>query len=203
MGLKLLFLLFSFSLSAQAGGIFKDLRTYYEACGLIGKKDPRFEACNPPNMSQIMESFKKDPKNKKDMEKIARFHMTHSLQKEGKESLKELQKEMLSKPRSLKEMKDVWKNNHLFVISFSPACGEKTSLELGQKLKNYTERKKEVLTETLHSLKKYPCLKDPKKFKIYAVGVVDVTERPDVWEMNEKGELRQIVRSTGKTPFTD
>lgn len=199
----LLGLILSIFTQAQNHGIFKDLKTYYESCGLVGKDDPRFKACNPPYMSQIMEGFKKDPKNRRDMEKIARFHMTHSLQKEAKESLKLLQKEMRGKSKTLNEMSSTWKSNQHFVITFSPQCKLQTSLDLGQKLKDYSDHRRKILKETLENLKKFPCEKAPLRFEVYAVGVVDVTDKADVWMINEKGELNQIIRSTGKTPFED
>lgn len=193
--------LFSFSLHAQNGSSFKDLRTYYEACGLVGRDDPRFTACNPPNITQIMEEFKKNPKNVQDMKKIARFHMTHSLQKEARESLKALYGEMKNGRKNLDKLKEIWSKNQYFIITFSPQCKIKNSLELGQKLKNYSDRKMSLLRESIESLEKYSCPHSIDKFTIFAVGIVDETEKPDIWEINEKGELKQVIRSLGKTPF--
>lgn len=204
----LIFLLAT-SLWAQSPDTFKDLRTYYKACGVIGKDDPRFEACNPPNMAQIMANFQKDPKNVEDMKKISRFHMTHSLQAHGKMSLVAIYSafntEQIAKkvyPTDLSRFKDAWGYNSKFVITLAPACKPtpKTSLELGQKIENTVDELK-VIKETIESLRSYPCPDPKKSFLVFAVGVVDPTGRPDVWMMSEKREIKQIRSSTGKTPF--
>lgn len=176
---------------AHAQDIFKDLRSYYNACGLVGKDDPRFEACNPPHMAQIMENFKQDPKNVEDMKKIARFHMTHSLQAPAKKAL--------VKFYETKDLKQTVAGNESFVITLSPSCGGKTSLDYGQVIKDGNQKMK-TIKAGLAELKKYPC---SKTFMAFAVGVVDVTGNPDVWMINDKKELKQIIRSTGKTPFSE
>lgn len=197
------------SLWAQSADLFKDLRTYYKACGVIGKDDPRFDSCNPPNMAQIMANFQKDPKNVEDMKKISRFHMTHSLQAHGKMSLVAIYSafntEFIEKkvyPTDLSRFKDAWGYNSKFVITLAPSCKPtpKTSLELGQKIENTVEELK-VIKKTIEGLKSYPCPDSKKAFLAFAVGVVDPTGRPDVWMMNEKREMKQISSSTGKTPF--
>ena len=183
-----LLLLISLIGHAHAQDIFKDLRTYYNACGLVGKDDPRFERCNPPHMPQIMENFKKDPKNVQDMKKIARFHMTHSLQAEAKSSLKEYMTHFDLKKAS---------RNQSFVIA---SCGEKSSLDMGQNLKNPTPLKLKTIKETLDKVRKeHPC---PRSGPIaFAVGVVDETGNPDAWMIDRELKLTQLIRSTGKTPF--
>lgn len=205
----LLILLMSTSLWAQDASLFKDLRTYYDACGVVGKDDPKFETCNPPNMGQIMANFQKDPKNVEDMKKISRFHMTHSLQAHGKMSLVAIysafgidQREKKIYPNDLSRFKDAWRYNSKFVITLAPSCKPtpKSSLELGQKIDNSMAELK-VIKDTIESLKSYPC-PDPKKgFLAFAVGVVDPTGRPDVWMTSEKREIKKIKSSTGKTPF--
>lgn len=204
-----LLLLLSSSLWAQEAGVFKDLRTYYNACGVVGKDDPRFEACNPPNMAQIMTNFQKDPKNVEDMKKISRFHMTHSLQVTGKMSLvaiySALSTEKVGKksyPIELSRFKDAWSYNHKFVVTLPPSCKPtpKTSLDLGQKIEGTSVEVKTILA-TIEGLRSYKC-PDPKQgFLAFAVGVVDPTGKPDVWMINEKNEMKQIRSSTGRTPF--
>lgn len=201
-------LFFVSSLFAQDGAIFKDLRTYYDACGVVGKNDPKFEACNPSNMNQIMEGFKKDPKNIETMNKISRFHMTHSLQSHGKLSLLAIYSAMSkekkikkSYPIDLTPFKDAWGYNSKFVITLAPACKSKTSLDLGQKIEN-TRAELATIKETLEELKKsYPCPDSKKGFMAFAVGVVDPTGKSDVWMINEKNEMKMIRSSTGRTPF--
>jgi hypothetical protein len=204
-----LILLLSSSLWAQESGIFKDLRTYYQACGVVGKDDARFESCNPPNMQQIMTNFQKDPKNIEDMKKISRFHMTHSLQAHAKMSLLAVysalnmeKKEKHVYPTDLTPFKSAWAHNSKFVITLAPGCKPtpKTSLELGQKIENTLEELT-VIKKTIQSLSKYPCPNPRQGFLAFAVGVVDPTGKPDVWMMNEKNEIKQIGSSTGKTPF--
>lgn len=202
-------LLLASTLMAQESGIFKDLKSYYEACGVIGKDDPKFETCNPPNMNQIMANFQKDPKNVEAMKKISRFHMTHSLQGQGKMSLAALysalsEEKKIKKiyPTDLAPFKEAWKYNSKFAISFSPSCrpASKTSLDLGQKLDVSVEEMK-VIKETINSLSSYPCPDSKNKFSLFAVGVVDPTGKPDVWMINENKKLTQLRSSTGRTPF--
>lgn len=205
----LLAFLLSANLWAQDASIFKDLRTYYNACGVIGKDDPKFDACNPPNMQQIMANFQRDPKNVEDMKKISRFHMTHSLQAQGRMSLLAVYSAMntenklnKSYPTDLKRFKDAWGYNSKFAITLAPSCKPTpaTSLDLGQKLDSLPEHIK-LIKETIQKLSSYPC-PDPKKgFLAFAVGVVDPTGKPDVWMINEKNQSKQIQSSTGKTPF--
>lgn len=204
-----LILLLATSLYAQDSSIFKDLRSYYNACGLVGKDDPRFESCNPPNMSQIMTNFQKDPKNVEDMKKISRFHMTHSLQAEGKMSLAAIYSAMSSEksakgayPTDISRFKDAWAHTAKFAVTLPPSCKPraKNSLDLGQGFKG-SEADLRMLLDTIETLKSYPC-PDPKKaFSVFAVGIVDPTGKPDVWMLNEKKEMKQIRSSTGKTPF--
>ena len=202
-------LLFSASLWAQDASLFKDLRTYYNACGVIGKDDPRFDACNPPNMQQIMANFQSDPKNVEDMKKISRFHMTHSLQNSAKMSLLAIYSAMnaenkinKSYPTDLKRFKEAWGYNTKFAITLAPACKPTTanSLDLGQKLDSSPENLK-LIKESIQKLSSYAC-PDPKKgFLAFAVGIVDPTGKADVWMINEKKQTKQIQSSTGKTPF--
>ena len=196
------------SLYAQGPGIFKDLRTYYDACGVVGKDDPKFETCNPSNMNQIMEGFKKDPKNVETMNKISRFHMTHSLQSHGKLSLLAIYSAMTKEqkvkkvyPTDLTPFKDAWAYNSKFVMTLAPSCKAKTSLDLGQKIEN-TRAELATIKETIEELKKsYPCPDAKKGFIAFAIGVVDPTGKPDVWMMTEKNDMKMIRSSTGRTPF--
>jgi hypothetical protein len=198
------------SAQGQNPQIFKDLRTYYNVCGLIAKDDPKFDACNPPHIHQIMSNFQNDPKNVEDMKKISRFHMTHSLQAYAKTSLISLYTSMYAEkvvtgrfPTGLKKLKEAWVKNHLFVITLPPSCrpASANSLELGQTLETPSLEHTQLIKETIKSLNTYPCPKANEGFIIFAVGVVDPSEKVDVWMMNEKKEMKQIRRSNGRTPF--
>jgi hypothetical protein len=190
-------LMFAGLAQAQSSGMFKDLRSYYNACGLLAVTDPKYEACNPPNLPQIMENFQKDPKNLEDMKKISRFHMTHSLQTPAKMSLLALH---ASDSKDLKDLKSIWKDNHSFVITFSPKCGSGTSLDFGQQIAG---GKVALIKEAIKRLDQYPCLQATHLFTAFAVGIVDETLKPDVWTINQKREVRHLLSSTGATPFLE
>lgn len=180
---------------------FTSPRTFWAACG----KEPAPTKCSGKDAMARMKEMCSNPSNQEDCKKLFQVFSARTLQPEAKTTLDSLyiqeQSNMASHNRYSDNFESVWTGaargtKNAFYIYSIKSCNNggraTTSLTYGWPLRpEIASASKTLLAELDKALSHIPCPK-PTEFTLIAVGKVSPTGRPDVWEIDQKGKLKNI-----------